>query len=158
MPSIRTSTLCPPCCPNTINGNDHGTWGGYFDWQDDIVDTSTNWSCALFLVGTNSGYAVVDACPETNLVADVGVQRPQQFRPPPGRMILWTVTGTNGGSVLQSGMGVVDADGRVRAEGIGIPRDPRRIRLNIGLTPARTRRFVDVRAIAASIHRNRPGA
>src|SRR5687768_11032049 len=39
------------------NGDDHGTWAGYFDWETNITDTSTLWQCTLFLVGNGSGYA-----------------------------------------------------------------------------------------------------
>lgn len=133
-----TSSLCPSCCPNPTNGNDHGTWGGYFDWQTNLVDTATNWSCTLFLAGTNSGYADVDISPETNLTADVGIRRPQHFKPDPGRAYVWTVTATNSPVVLQAGVGIVGADGRVYADGVQVPRDPQRIRLNVALAPSLT--------------------
>lgn len=117
-----------------FNGDDHGTWGGYFDWElDTIVDTPENWQCTLFLVGAPelSGYAPVDESPSDALMADVAVRRPQQFKPEPGATLDWTLSRADTGAFLQSGQSVVAADGLVSVPGLTMFKDPKRARLEI---------------------------
>lgn len=120
---------------STTNSDDHGTWGGYFDWQTNLVDTPTNWQCTVFVVGTNSGYAAVDACPYPNLMADVAIRKSQQFLPAASAGYLWTASTTNG-VLVQSGVGTTDSNALVTLPAINIPRDPTRLVLEVSAVPA----------------------
>lgn len=130
---------------NLNNGNDHGTWGGYFDWQTNIVDTPTNWACTLFLVNSNSGYAAVDACPNPFLRTDVAIRRPQQFNPPANSILNWQLQLVTNGAVLQSGNVVVGADNLIVVTNLFITRDPQRTRLVVS-TPSSASLFVSYSA------------
>ena len=131
---VVTTTECRP----PFNGDKHGTWGGYFDWEANITDTPTNWSAALFLVGTNSAFNPVEICPDAQRVCDVAIRRPQQFKPSPGAGFLWTVKATNSGALLQSGVGIADTNGLVKLPAINVPRDPERVVLQVSLPPGLT--------------------
>lgn len=113
-----------------FNGDDHGTWGGYFDWDTSgIVDTPTNWECTLFLVNSNTGYADIDACPLPALVTDVALRRPQQFKPAAGTTVDWELQNAYDSTVLQSGTLVPGSDNLITVSNLSIPRDPERARL-----------------------------
>lgn len=112
------------------NGDDHGTWGGYFDWDTlTIVDTTNTWACTMFLVSSNSGYADVDACPYTALSTDFALRRPQKFKPATGSWVSWELQDATDGTVFHSGASIVGAEGLVTVTNLSIPRDPDRVRL-----------------------------
>ncbi|MBI2929470.1 MAG: hypothetical protein HYY24_27720 [Verrucomicrobia bacterium] len=121
------------------NGDDHGTWGGYYDWnQNTLEDTATAWQATLFLVNSSSGLAAVDVSPYSQLTSDVAIRRPQAFKPVMGTLLDWTVTDLTTGLVLQSGTTTVAADDLVTVPGIIVYRD-KEVRLCIatpgGCTP-----------------------
>lgn len=120
------------------NGDDHGTWGGYFDWETNIVDTATNWACALFLVGPVdlSGLAGVDESPHQSLTVDVAVRRPQHFKPAAGATVYWRwAEGVGSENPLQSGVSAVRPDGLVTVSNLTVFKDPRRARLELQIAP-----------------------
>lgn len=124
---LVTTTECLP--PWT--GDKRGTWGGYFDWESNLVDTPTNWTGVLFLVGTNSAFNPVEVCPDTNRVVDVAIRRPQQFKPLTGTPVNWELRNAVNNALLQSGATIVSADNLVTVTNLTIPRDPVRARLVI---------------------------
>ena len=119
------------------NGDDRGTWGGYFDWEPaTIVDTNAGWQCTAFLVGSASGYAPIDESPHAQLTADIAIRRPQRFHPAPGTAVLWSVRAANTNNILQSGIGTVDTDGLVKLTGVTVLRDPDRVVIQASGLPA----------------------
>jgi hypothetical protein len=128
---LVTTTECRP--PST--GDKRGTWGGYFDWEPSIIDTETNWSAVLFLVGTNSAFNPVEICPDAARVADVAIRRPQQFRPAPGTMVVWQLRDAASNGLFQSGTNTAGLDGLVSIPELVIPRDPLRVRLIVATLP-----------------------
>jgi hypothetical protein len=110
-------------------GDPWGVWGGgYMDWDlDTITDTSTAWAITLFLV-SQSTFAndIPDADTATT---DVSVRRPQNFSPPAGRHLTWTLTRLSDQELLQSGEVVVDAEGLVTVCGLTLSKDPARLEI-----------------------------
>jgi pimeloyl-ACP methyl ester carboxylesterase len=121
------------------NGDDHGTWGGYFEWDTtSILDTPTAWQCTAALVGPGTGYAPVDASPFAVLTADITIRRPQQFSLSPGSAFIWTVRSADLSTVLQSGSGTAGPEGLVRLAGVNIPRDPDQVVIRVESPPQAT--------------------
>jgi hypothetical protein len=127
---LVTTTECLP--PWT--GSKRGTWGGYFDWDSEIIDTPTNWSAVLYLVGPPSAFNPVEICPDGFRVADVAIRRPQQFRPATGMAFDWRLENPISGTLLTNGTSVVEGDDLVTVTNVIIPRDPLRVRLTISVS------------------------
>ncbi|HXG47503.1 MAG TPA: PHB depolymerase family esterase, partial [Methylomirabilota bacterium] len=126
---LVTTTECLP--PWT--GDARGTWGGYFDWEPDIIDTETNWSAVLFLVGPLSAFSPVEICPDLLRVADVAIRRPQHFKPLAGTRLDWQLENAATGALITNGTVAVGADDLVAIPALPIPRDPLRARLTVSL-------------------------
>lgn len=126
---LVTTTECLP--PWT--GDKRGTWGGYFDWEPTIVDTPTNWSAVLYLVGAGSAFNPVEICPDAARVCDVAIRRPQRFVPPAGAGLEWRLEVAATGARLTNGVGVVGPDGLVTVPSVVVGRDPGRVRLTVSL-------------------------
>ncbi len=124
---LVTTTECLP--PWT--GDARGTWGGYCDWEPAIVDTSTNWSAVVFLVGAPSAFNPVEICPDPVRVCDVAIRRPQRFRPCAISTIAWRVERVTTGQSLTNGVALVGADDLVMVPGVPVGRDPGRVRLTV---------------------------
>jgi pimeloyl-ACP methyl ester carboxylesterase len=124
---LVTTTECRP--PST--GDTRGTWGGYFEWETNIVDTATNWECVVYLVGASSAFNPVEICPDAARVADIAIRRPQQFKPAAGTLLNWELRNAANNALQQSGTTIVGADDLVSVANLTIPRDPVRARLII---------------------------
>jgi hypothetical protein len=111
-------------------GDDWGSFGGYHDWEvSSIVDTPGKWEVVAYLIGQSSH--TVDNSPEANLTSDLAIRKPQQFKPPTGRQLQWSVTRISNGQVLQSGTTAVGADDLVSITGITLFKDPDRVRIRV---------------------------
>jgi len=128
---LVTTTECLP--PWT--GDARGTFGGYFDWESAIIDTETNWSAVLFLVGANSAFNPIEICPDATRTVDVAIRRPQSFKPLTGTLLNWELRNAANNVLFQSGVAVVGADDLVSIPSLAIPRDPFRARLTITAPP-----------------------
>ena len=134
-------TLTPEDRLPPFTGDKRGTWGGYFDWLNDVtganalIDTPGRWECTMFLEGPNNpiGFAnaAVDVAPMSELVADIAIRKPQNFLPPQGRNLHWKATRLGNGEILQSGTATVGNDGLVTIAGVKIFKDPNRVRLSV---------------------------
>jgi polyhydroxybutyrate depolymerase len=120
-------------CYPPFTGDHRGTWGGYFEWEPGIVDTPTNWSAVVFLVGAPSAFNPVEACPDASRVVDVAIRRPQQFTPIAGELIVWELRNAANNALFQIGTNVVGLDSLVSIPNLAIPRDPLRARLIVSL-------------------------
>jgi poly(3-hydroxybutyrate) depolymerase len=124
---LVTTTECLP--PWT--GHARGTFGGYFDWEPAILDTTNYWSATLFLVGPASAFHPVEICPDTVRRCDVAIRRPQSFRPVEGDVLEWRLELAGNGELLTNGTVNVGPDDLVSVPNLPIPRDPARVRLTI---------------------------
>jgi uncharacterized protein (TIGR03437 family) len=107
-------------------GDPWGTWAGYYDWDlDTIEDTSSRWAATVYLVSSSSFDNDVPTF--DSATADVAIRRPQQFMPPPLSEVEWTFVRLSDGSVLQSGMATVDAEGVVIVPNLTIYKTPCRL-------------------------------
>ncbi len=116
-------------CYPPFTGDKRGTWGGYFDWETNIVETPTNWAAVLFLVGTNSAFNPLEISPNATRVTDVALRRPQQFKPLAGALVTWELRNAANNVLFQSGTSIVGVDDLVTVTNLTIPRDPVRARL-----------------------------
>ncbi len=117
-----------------FTGDDRGTWGGYFDWDngssgpDALIDSADLWACTVFLEGTSSpsGYPLssVDEAPMAELTADIAIRRPQEFLPATGEELEWRVRDRQTGAELQKGFAIVGDDGLVALTAIRVLKDP----------------------------------
>jgi polyhydroxybutyrate depolymerase len=126
---LVTTTECLP--PWT--GHARGTFGGYFDWEPGIVDSPTQWSAVLFLVGAGSAFNPVEICPDPWRACDVALRRPQRFRPTTGTFVQWRLENASSGALLTNGLITVGADDLVSVPNLTIARDPVRVRLVVSL-------------------------
>lgn len=110
------------------NGTPWGTWGGYFDWDTEtIFDTDTGWSCTMFLIGQSA--TVVDNFAGAAAKTSLAVRKPRRLVPAAGAWISWELRDDRTDAVQQSGTTFAEADGLVAVDGLVIPRDPQRVRL-----------------------------
>jgi pimeloyl-ACP methyl ester carboxylesterase len=117
-----------------LDGDLWGTWGGYYDWDTaTLTDTPSQWACTVFLTGLSA--VSVDNYPGTSATCDVGVRKPQQFRPEPGTVLLWRHVRLGENAVLRSGTTVAAADGLVMVTNLTVSKDPQRTRLEIMAPP-----------------------
>jgi len=111
-------------------GDDWGSFGGYHDGDvNAIVDSPGRWEVVAYLIGQSSH--LVDNSPDASLTADLAIRKPQQFKPPTGRQLQWSVTRVSNGQVLQSGTTTVGADDLVSLTGITVFKDPDRVRIRV---------------------------
>jgi hypothetical protein len=111
-------------------GDDWGSYGGYHDWDlNTIVDTPGAWAVTAFLIGQSSH--LVDNSPDASLTADLAIRKPQQFKPPTGRQLQWSVTRLSNGQVLQSGTTTAGEEDLVSLTGITLYKDPDRVRIRV---------------------------
>ncbi len=111
-------------------GDDWGSFGGYHDWDvNSIVDTPGRWEVTAYLIGQSSH--TVDNSIDASLTSDLAIRKPQQFKPPAGRQLQWSVTRLSNGQVLQSGTTMVGADDFVSIAGITLFKDPDRVRIRV---------------------------
>lgn len=82
-----------------------------------------------YLIGQSSH--TVDNSSDASLTADLAIRKPQQFRPPTGRQLQWSVTRISNGQVLQNGITAVGAEDLVSITGITLYRDPDRVRIRV---------------------------
>ncbi|MFY9234646.1 MAG: alpha/beta hydrolase-fold protein [Fimbriimonadaceae bacterium] len=109
-----------------------GTWAGYLDWDmDTIIDTPARWATTFWVTGLST--CPTDNYPGPAVIASVAIRRPQQFQPPAGTKLVWTLRNAANGNVLQRGVGRVGSDGVVEVRGLVIRKDPIRSRLEVGL-------------------------
>lgn len=106
-----------PCKkPNAKHsGDDHGTWGGYHDWEI-VEDVFCRWSANIWLI-SGSSYAV-DNSLHASLLTSVAIRKPQHFTPVPGRTVYWELADLASGTSIANGSTVVDPEGVVRITGI----------------------------------------
>ena len=115
------------------DGTPWGTWCGYFDWDTEtIFDTQTGWSCTLFLVGQSA--VSVDNFPGSTATTSLTLRKPRKLVPAAGATIAWTLRDDLTDAVLQSGSVAAEANGLIAVNGLVIPKDPQRVRLEL-LTP-----------------------
>ncbi|MCX5650010.1 MAG: hypothetical protein NTU45_01260, partial [Planctomycetota bacterium] len=112
------------------DGTPWGTWCGYFDWDTQtIFDTPQGWSCTLFLVGRSS--VSVDNFPGTSATTSLTLRKPRKLVPTAGATIGWTLRDDQTDAVLQSGSVTAEANGLLAVNGLVIPKDPERVRLEL---------------------------
>jgi pimeloyl-ACP methyl ester carboxylesterase len=112
------------------DGTPWGTWCGYFDWDTQtIFDTPQGWSCTLFLVGRSS--VSVDNFPGTSATTSLTLRKPRKLVPTAGATIGWTLRDDQTDAVLQSGSVTAEANGLLVVNGLVIPKDPERVRLEL---------------------------
>jgi hypothetical protein len=111
-------------------GDDWGSFGGYHEWElSSILDTRAAWEVTAWLI--NNAPFPNDNCPDASLMSDVAIRKPQQFKPPTGRQLQWSVTRLSNNQVLQSGTTTVGADDLVSITGITVFKDPDRVRIRV---------------------------
>jgi len=111
-------------------GDDWGSFGGYHDWDvNTIVDTPGRWEVVTYLIGQSSH--TVDNSPDASLTADLAIRKSQQFKPPTGRQLQWSVTRVSNGQVLQNDTATVGAEDLVSLTGITLFKDPDRVRIRV---------------------------
>lgn len=114
---------------NNGDGDNWGTWGGYYRWNV-VGETPHTWQAIAWL----EAYAVFpnDNSPEEFLTADIAIRHSRLFKPSTGQSISWKVEDINSGNVLQSGTTTVKDDGLVVAPQINIfRRDLRTVLITI---------------------------
>ncbi|MGH7598236.1 MAG: T9SS type A sorting domain-containing protein [bacterium] len=115
---------------NNGDGDNWGTWGGWHNWDlQNIVDQPGRWEVTAWL--TNNALFANDNSPHTSLIADLAIRKPQQFKPPTGRQLQWSVTRISNGQVLQSGTTTAGANDLVSITGITVFKDPDRVRIRV---------------------------
>jgi hypothetical protein len=111
-------------------GDDWGSFGGYHEWElSSILDTRAAWEVTAWLI--NNAPFPNDNCPDASLRSDLAIRKPQQFKPPTGRQLQWSVTRLSNGQVLQSGTTTVGAEDLVSLVGITLYKDPDRVRIRV---------------------------
>jgi hypothetical protein len=111
-------------------GDDWGSFGGYHEWEvNTIVDSPGRWEVVAYLIGQSSH--TVDNSIDASLTSDLAIRKPQQFKPPVGRQLQWSVTRLSNGQVLQSGTVTVGAEDLVSLTGITVFKDPDRVRIRV---------------------------
>ena len=112
------------------DGTPWGTWGGYFDWDTEtIFDTPQAWACTMYLVGRSA--TSVDNFPGTTATTSLTVRKPRQLSPAAGASVTWVLRDDRTDAVLQSGTVAAEANGLVAINGLSIPKDPQRVRLEL---------------------------
>lgn len=115
-----------------------GTWSGYLDWdQRGLLDTTSGWSCTLFATGLSP--SAVDNAPFTETAVRLAIRKPRRFRPPPGTTVQYVARDSSTNAVVAHGTVVAGAEGDgdvVRLPALPVPRDPRRIRVEVWTGPA----------------------
>jgi hypothetical protein len=76
-----------------------------------LVESATTWKSDLFLL--SSGESLVDIPDFDSSRTDISIRRPQQFSPPVGSHIGWTLTRLSDSQIIQSGEVIVGANGVV---------------------------------------------
>lgn len=113
---------------NPLVGDVHGTFNGYYDWeQATLIDSADTWRCNLFLTKLSTNPK--DNSPGTRAQASLAIRRPQQFLPEAGRGFFYALERVASGELLQAGTGVVEDDGLVVVPDLTIYADPDRVRL-----------------------------
>ena len=64
-------------------------------------------------------------------MSDLAIRKPQQFKPPAGRRLQWSVTRISNGQTLQSGTTTIGAEDLVSIAGITLFKDPDRVRIRV---------------------------
>lgn len=117
------------------DGTPWGTWCGYFDWDTEtIFDTPQGWACTMFLVGRSE--TSVDNFPGTSATTSLTVRKPRMLVPAEGATVAWTLRDDRTDAVLQSGTVAAESAGLVAINGITIPKDPQRVRLELRIGAA----------------------
>jgi len=97
---------------NSSDGNPWGTWGGYYGWDPEKVeDTPSLWKSEVYLI-TSSEYSN-DIPSFDSSTTDIGIRKPQQFKPAKSSTIFWSLNSISDSRVMQSGQEIVGHDGVV---------------------------------------------
>ncbi|MGH7598238.1 MAG: hypothetical protein ACREOI_17935, partial [bacterium] len=106
-------------------GDDWGSYGGYHEWDtSSIGDSHSAWEVKAWLI--NNASFPNDNSPDANLTSDLAIRKPQQFKPPTGRQLQWSVTRLSNNQILQSGTTTVGANDLVSLTGVTVYKDPDR--------------------------------
>ena len=126
----------PDCGPGDPNlGEAYGTWGGYMDWETGtLVDTATEWAATVYAIGLSA--VSIDNSPFASFTTDLSPQRTANFNPPMGKLVRWSVRDAATQVQLQTGNSVTGAEGVVTVTGVVVPREPSRVRVQIGVCAA----------------------
>lgn len=109
-------------------GDAWGTWGGYFDWdQNTLVDLPSRWEATVFSTGLSTIAIDNDLVAQTT--ADFAPRRTTSFNPPAGTPVSWFAFDLSSSALLQSGSAIAEADGVVVVTGLNVRRDPARVRV-----------------------------
>lgn len=96
-------------------GDQKGQINRYLYWDTDtIIDTPSNWQMTFGLIDNDKS----DTC-----TVDVTPRRCQQFTPPKGSTISWTLNDATSGSTITNGTTVVDEYGLITIKGITVTKN-----------------------------------
>jgi len=113
-----------------LDGDPYGTYGGYYDWdQESLVDLRRHWACTFWLRSLSANPK--DNFPGATAEVGVAVRRPQAFLPLAGQTVFWRLVRASDGVTLQCGMTQVEGDGLVAVDGLLVTPDPERVRLSL---------------------------
>ena len=94
------------------------------------METPDSWSVVAWLKG--NAVFPNDNCPESSLIADLAIRRPQTFTPASGQMIYWQVEDVSSNAVLQSGQTMVESDDLIVIPQVEIyPETNRMVRITV---------------------------
>lgn len=115
---------------NNGDGDNWGTWGGYYRWGN-VNETTHTWETVAWL--EDNAEFPNDNSLDVFLTADIAVRRPQFFKPSTGQTISWKIEDFDVPEIiLQSGTTTVGDDNLVVIKQINVWReDFRRVRITI---------------------------
>lgn len=112
-------------------GDDWGSWGGWHRAdQENIIDNAGTWSVVAWL---ESGAVFTnDNCPESQLIADLAIRKPQNFKPATGKTIKWVEKDAGAGFILNAGTTFVQPDNLVVIPNVVLyPQNVRKVQIVI---------------------------
>ena len=111
--------------PTAPPSDPHGTHGGWLDWNvDSVVDTATQWSASIGVVGSSTFAG--DIAPLPTATASVTVRRAQAFTLAAHQTFEWELV-EPGPVIVASGLAIADATGHARVDDLQLDTTPARL-------------------------------